>query len=145
MGDKAVSSDFTFEIDGFEQYYLLTKQCPWPELSPQGEIEVPGPLGSKLWQPQQIGTALQGPISLFETAAGHIDQLMVNLIRGGARFNAWIYEGTPERFVRAKRILDCFIQLDSPDRDWENRSQVLTFSGTLFFHHFGEQKTGTGY
>jgi len=82
---------------------------------------------------------------MFETIAGHLDQMMVDLITkggtyasGGATFNAKIYEGTPEKFLRAKRIVDAFIQLDDPDRDWENRSQPLIFNGTLFFHYFGE-------
>lgn len=142
-GDKAINADFAFEIDGFEQHWLLVKQAPWPELSTQGEIEIPSPLGGTLWQQQQIKTALQGPISLFETTAGSVDRMMLDLIRRGGYFDAKIYEGTPNKYLRAKRIVDCFIQLDTPDRDWENRSQVLTFSGTLFYHYFGEVISGT--
>ncbi|MBL8473807.1 MAG: hypothetical protein JNM98_18600 [Rhodocyclaceae bacterium] len=145
LGAKAISSDFSFEIEGFEGSYLLCKQAPWPELAPAGEIEVPAPLGATYWQPQQVKVALQGQISLFETIAGSVDQMMVDLITrggtylgGGCTFNAKIYEGTPTKFLRAKRIVDSFIQMDAPDRDWENRSQVLTFSGTLFYHYFGE-------
>ena len=142
MGDKAINSDFTFEIEGFEGTYLLAKQAPWPELSPQGEIEVPTPLGGKSWQPQQVATAQQGQISLYETTAGAIDDLLVSLLANGGKFNAKIYEGTPDKFLRVKRIQDCFIQMDVPDRDWENRSQPLMFSGTLFYHYFGEVETG---
>lgn len=143
LGAKAISSDFAFEIEGFEQYWLLCKQAPWPELSPTGEIEVANPLGATLWQPQQLKVAHQGQISLMETVAGSIDQMMVNLITSNAaRFNAKIYEGTPTRYLRAKRIQDCFLQLDNPDRDWENRSQVLMFTGTLFYHYFGEVMAG---
>jgi hypothetical protein len=141
-GDKAINSDFAFEIEGFEQNWLLCKQAPWPELSTQGEIEVPSPLGSTMWQQQQLKTAMQGPISMFETVNGAVDKMLVDLIRKGGYFNAKIYEGTPQKFLRAKRIVDCFIQLDTPDRDWENRSQVLTFSGTLFYHYFGETIEG---
>lgn len=138
IGAKVVSSDFTFEIDGHESTYLLFKQAPHPELSPAGEIEVPTPLGATMWQPQQIKVAHQGQVSLMETVAGTIDNMLVNLIVGGGTFNATIYEGTPQRFLRAKRVIDCFMQIDDPDRDWENRSQILIFSGTLFFHYFGE-------
>ena len=137
-GAKAISSDFAFEIEGFEDFYLLCKQAPWPELSPAGEIDVPIPLGASIWQPQQLKINQQGQITMMETVAGHIDQLMVNLITQGGMFNAKIYEGVPNKFIRAKRIIDCFIQMENPDRDWENRSQVLTFSGTIFFHYFGE-------
>lgn len=145
LGAKVISSDFTFEIEGFEGNYLLCKQAPWPELSSAGEIEVPTPLGATAWQPQQLKVAQQGQISMFETVAGNIDQMLVGLITrggtyasGGGTFNAKIYEGTPQKFLRAKRIVDAFIQMDVPDRDWENRSQPLTFSGTLFYHYFGE-------
>lgn len=142
MGAKVISSDFAFEIEGFEGHYLLCKQAPWPELSPQGEIEIPTPLGGTMWQPQQLKVAQQGPISLFETVAGSLDQLLVDLIARGATFNAKVYEGTPQKFLRAKRIVDCFMQMDVPDRDWENRSQPLIFSGTLFYHYFGENIAG---
>lgn len=142
LGAKVISSDFAFEIEGFEQYWLLCKQAPWPEVSPAGEIEVPSPLGASMWQPQQIKIAHQGQITLYETVAGSIDGMLVNLIARGGIFNAKIYEGTPQKYLRAKRIVDCFLQLDNPDRDWENRSQVLTFTGTLFFHYFGDVLAG---
>ncbi len=142
LGAKVVSSDFTFEIEGFEQYFLLCKQAPWPELSPAGEIEVSTPLGAAMWQPQQLKVHQQGQIALMETVAGHIDTMMIDLIVRGGTFNAKVYEGTPQSFLRAKRIVDCFIQLDNPDRDWENRSQVLLFTGTVFFHYFGETLSG---
>jgi hypothetical protein len=34
LGAKVISSDFAFEIEGFEANWLLAKQCPWPEISP---------------------------------------------------------------------------------------------------------------
>lgn len=142
LGAKVISSDFTFEIEGFEQNYLLCKQAPWAELSPAGEIEVTAPLGQTIWQPQQVKTAQQGQITMMETVAGTIDNMMIELIAKGGIFNAKIYEGTPQKYLKAKRIVDCFIQLDNPDRDWENRSQIMLFSGTMFFHYFGEVLPG---
>ena len=142
MGAKVISSDFTFEIDGFEQTYLLCKQAPWAEVSPGGEIEIPGPLGSGAWQPQQAKTHQQGQIALMETVAGSVDNMLINLLTRGGIFNARMYEGTPQKFLRAKRYVDCFIQMDNPDRDWENRSQILLFTGTLFFHYYGEVIAG---
>jgi len=138
LGAKVVSSDFTFEIEGFEAQYLLCKQAPWPELSPTGEIEISTPLGATMWQPQQLKVAQQGQISMYETVAGHVDQTLIGLITRRGLFNAKIYEGTPQKYLRAKRIIDCFLQMDVPDRDWENRSMPLLFSGTLFYHYFGE-------
>lgn len=142
LGRKAINSDFTIEIEGYEGMFLLTKQCPWPVLTTGGEIEVPTPLGSTVWEAQQVKTAQQGAISFMETAAGDIDQMLVDLIKDGGYFNAKIYEGTPKKYLRYKRIEDCFIQLDPVDRDWENRSQVLTFSGTMFYHYYGDVTEG---
>lgn len=142
LGKKVVNSDFSLEIEGFEQNYLLAKQCPWPDVSVAGEIEVPSPLGATLFEPQQLKVAKQGQVSFMETVAGSVDQMLVDIIAKGGTFNAWIYEGTPTKYLRRKRIVDCFIQVDDPDRDWENRSQVLMFSGTMFFHYFGETESG---
>lgn len=142
LGRKAISSDYTIEIEGFEDMYLLTKQCPWPVLSTTGEIEVPMPLGAAMWEQQQTKVNMQGPIAFFETVAGSVDQMLVDIIANGGRFNAKIYHGVPSKFVQAKRIIDCFVQIDNPDTDWENRSQVLMFSGTMFYHYFGETIAG---
>jgi hypothetical protein len=138
LGYKAISSDFALEIVGYEEMYLLCKQAPWPDLTPQGEIEVTMPLGASRWQPQQVKPAQQGAITLMETMKGHISSTLLSIIADGGTFDATIYEGTPQNFLRKKQIWDCFMQLDNPDRDWENRSQILQFSGTLFFHYYGE-------
>lgn len=149
LGAKIINADFTLEIEGFEGNYLLCKQAPWPELSPAGEIEVPTPLGAAVWQPQQLQVHQQGAITMMETMAGSIDKMMIELItRGGnyangaTTFNAKIYEGTPQKHLRYKRIVDAFIQMENPDRDWENRSQILLFSGTIFYHYYGETEAG---
>lgn len=138
MGAKVVNSDFTFEIAGFEQSYLLCKQAPWPVLSSGGEIEVFTPLGGQKWQPQQLKTAQQGPITMSETVAGSVDKLFLDILARGGTFDATVYEGTPSKYLRAKRLRSCFLVLDNPDRDWENRAQILQFTGTLFFDYFAE-------
>lgn len=142
MGDKAVSSDGALEIEGFEGMWLLTKQFPWPVTSSQGEIEIPMPMGSNSAQPQQAKTYHQGQVTFFETTANHVSSMMLDMLKSGGRFNAKVYEGTPESFVRAKPLRDCFLVLDDADRDWENRSQVLTISGTIHYHYFGDDLPG---
>ncbi|WP_289172072.1 hypothetical protein [uncultured Parasutterella sp.] len=149
MGAKAINSDFTIVIDGHEDAYLLCKQAPWAELSPQGEIEIALPNGSKMNQPQQVLTAQQGQIAIYETIAGAADNLLLALVNssgkytgGHGTFDCWVYEGTPEKYLRAKRYEDCFCQMDPLDRDWENRSQPLMWNGTMFYHYFGEVKEG---
>lgn len=142
MGRKVINSDFTFEIEGHEGLYLLAKQCPDPVLTTGGEIEIPTPLGGTVWEAQQAKTAQQGSVSFLETTAGNINQMLVALLKDGGYFNAKIYEGTPKKHLRYKRIEDCFIQIDPTDRDWENRSQPLTFTGTMFYHFYGEIVAG---
>jgi hypothetical protein len=139
LGDKAVSSDATMEIEGYEDITLLIKQFPWPELSPAGEIEVPMPMGAARWQPQQLKVNQQGQITFMETVRGSIARALQEIQKDGGRFNAVVYEGTPDRFTKKERISDCFVQLDNPDRDFENRAQVLLVSGTIFFHYFGSE------
>lgn len=138
LGDKAISSDAYFEIEGYEDVGLLIKQFPWPELSPAGEIEVAMPMGQAHWQPQQLKVNQQGQVSVYETTAGHAQNLFQNLIANRGIFNAKVYEGTPENYTRVCPIRQCFMVLDNPDRDWENRGQVLMISGSLFFHYFGD-------
>lgn len=137
LGDKAVSSDAVMVIEGFENLQLLFKQFPWPQLSPQGEINVPLPLGLEMVQPQQVKLAQQGAVTCVETVAGHIRQFQEKILNQGARFNAKIYDGTPEDFNTVLPIFQAFIQFDTPDRDWENRGSLLTLSGTMFYHYVG--------
>lgn len=139
MGDKVVSSDATFEIEGFEYLSLLVKQFPWPELSPAGEIEIPMPMGLMRWQPQQLKINQQGPVQIMETKKGHVAKFLEDILIQGAIFNAKVYEGTPENYTRVEPLKSCFMQLDNPDRDWENRSQILLISGTLFYHYLGSE------
>ena len=142
MGAKSISSDAYFLIDGHEDLGLITKQFPWPVLGVAGEIEVPGPLGMASWQPQQLKTNLQGQITFSETVTGRVQRFLDDVVANNGLFNATVYEGTPDTFTRACKIRDCFFQPDLPDRDWENRSQVTTIAGTLFFHFFGEVLPG---
>jgi len=142
IGAKVIASDFALEIEGFEGNWLLAKQCPWPTVTPAGEIEIPTALGAKQWQSQQLDVAQQGQVSLQETVAGSIDNMLIGIIMNGGYFNAKIYEGTPVKYLRYKRIVDCFIRCDPLDRDWENRSQPLMFNGTMFYHYFGEIEEG---
>lgn len=142
LGDKSVSSDAMFVIDGFEHLRLLTKQFPFPVLTPGGEIAIANPMGAEAWQPQQVKVNQQGSITFYETVRGDMQTFIEAIVGIGGRFNAKVYEGSTERFHRAVQIRDCFLQLDNPDRDWENRAQVTTITGTLFFHFFGESIKG---
>lgn len=138
LGDKAISSDFTVVIEGHEGLSVLFKQFPMPILSSAGEIEVPGPLGTKTWQPQQVSTALQGAVAMHETKAGDVRKMNAAILANGGRFNARVYEGTPTNNSGSCRIKNAFFVWDQQDRDVENRTQVVVQSGTVFFHYHGE-------
>lgn len=142
LGNKSVSSDAYFEIEGHEHLGLLTKQFPFPTLGSAGEIEIASPMGAGMWQPQQLKVNQQGQLGFTETVIGHIAKFMEDVVANGGLFQATVYEGTPDKFHRAYKLRDCFFQPDNPDRDWENRSQVTLINGTLFFHFFGERIPG---
>jgi hypothetical protein len=142
MGDKSVSSDAMFVIEGFEHLRLLCKQFPWPTLSSGGEIEIALPNGSIAGQPQQLKPFQQGQVTFYETVRGDLEKFMDEIALQGSRFDAAVYEGTLEKHHRGCNIVDCWVQFDNPDRDWENRSQATTVSGTLFFHYFGDKIPG---
>lgn len=142
LGHKVISSDFTIEIEGFEQYYLLAKQCPWPILITGEAIEVPTVLGAAMWEPSQMKFNQQGAIAFQETLAGHIDKLFLDLITQGGEFNAKIYEGTPQHYLRYKKITKCTINAEPVDRDWENRTQPMMITGNMFYHYYGEVVEG---
>ena len=142
-GRKLINSDFSLEIEGYDSSWLLVKEFPWPELSTGGEIEVPGPLGLAYWEFQQAKVHQQGAITLLENEQGQVDEMLIKMLANGGRVNAKVYQGTPQNYLFYKPIYDMGIQLDNPDRDWDNRSQILTFTGTAFFHYFGEKVMGT--
>lgn len=142
LGDKALASDATMVIEGFEGMSLLIKQFPWPILSTLGEIEVPMPMGIAAWQPAQAKINQQGAIQIMETVGGQAHDFAEEVCARGARFQATVYEGTPDHFTRGLKLVDAFVQLDNPDRDYESRQQILLVSGTIFFMYFGDKVPG---
>ncbi|MEY3760690.1 MAG: hypothetical protein RIR39_2181 [Pseudomonadota bacterium] len=141
-GLNAISSDFTLEIEGQEGLWILTKQAPWVIASSAGEIEIAMPNGGARWERQNQKVNFQGPISFYETQSHKIDKAMMDIIGksgySGGRFNCKVYHGIPNKHVGGKRYENCFMTIESPDTDWENRSQALMITGTLFGHYFGE-------
>lgn len=141
LGERSLQSDSVLVIQGFEFLSLLIKAFPWPVLSTAGEVEGFLPNGQKFWQEQQLETALQGQITITETAAGHAYEAINRLARQG-RFNGTVFEGQPEKFSRAARIEQCFMKIDPADRDHESRSQITQYTGTLFYHFYGDTIPG---
>jgi hypothetical protein len=143
MGDKLVSSDFTFEPVGFETIALLMKGFSIPFISAGEPVEVPLPTGGVMLQPSQIAIHNQTGVSLMETVAGHLDQFSKNVLaRNGGYFDAKIYSGTPDRYFQVWTLRDCFIRIEPAEADTEARTQLLSIGGTLSYHYFGEVQAG---
>ena len=142
IGAPSINSDATFEIEGFEDLLLQAKQFPWPVIGSAGELEVPLPMGGAYWEQQQLKTNQQGPLTFTETVSGMIMRFMSQVVAQGGKFNAKVYEGTPDRFVRGYQLVGCFFVPDVGDRDWENRAQVTQIAGTLFYNFFGKALVG---
>lgn len=142
MGQKSINSDATLEIAGHTDLYLSTKQFPWPNVGPSGEIEYPTPMGGTAAMPAQLKTYQQGPLTFTETTGGRIMRFMEDIVTQGGVFQATVYEGTPDSFSRAYKLQDAFFVPDQTDRDWENRTQLTLITGTLHFHFFGKKIPG---
>jgi len=142
MSKKAVTSDFSFVIKGFEQFRFLVKQVPWAVLSHGEPMEIPCELGLVEWQPTQAKTHLQGAITMMETEDGMVDNMLISMLMQGGEFDAIVYEGTRDKFTRAKRYTKCHTVMEPADRDWESRQQPLLLSGTLYFHYIGDDIPG---
>ncbi|MDG9809411.1 MULTISPECIES: hypothetical protein [Pseudomonas] len=139
MGAKAVQSDATVVIEGYEDMVLLFKQFPWPVATATDVIEYFGPVGQKMVQPQQSKTKQEGPFTIYETVNNHADLFLKNLIEQGGEFNATVYAGRPDDFKMKHEIKKAILVCDTPDRDWENDTSPLMISGTLHYHWFGNQ------
>lgn len=142
QGDKVVNSDFTLVIDGYEESYLRCKQFPVPQISTGEPVEIVTPLGTKYYQAGQVEFARQGSISLYETVLDLSNNLMIDIIKDGGEFNAWVYHGTVENFIWKRRIIKCNLNVESPDADWENRTQPLVLTGQISYHYYDEKEMG---
>ena len=137
LGDRSISSDAQLVIDGFEYLTMLIKSFPWPVVSTAGEVEIYLPSGQKTFQPQVPETGMQGQFILTETVYGHAQDAIIQLA-GGLIFDATAYEGSPDYFTRACVINSCFMKVEPAERDFESRSQVTQYTGTIFYNFFGE-------
>lgn len=148
-GDKRVAADYSLQIDGHEGAWLLCKSQFWPELTVGEGIEVPTPLGAAMWQPSQCKFHQQSQVTFQESRHGIIQAMFESLLMsasaaGAARFNAWVYYGTPENYIQRARIQDAFITAEPVEVDWESRTQLVTVPSTIFYHFYGEYESGAG-
>jgi len=145
LGSTAVSSDFTLNIDGYENSYLLITQAPHMLLGPGEAIDVPDPGGLFHREPSQIKIAGDGQCTIKETVAGHAEDMLLDMLMSGKQFmfDCWLKDGADPNFYRYKwRYRHCFFIPEVTQRDWANRAEIFSRSGTLYFHYFGEREQG---
>lgn len=141
-GQLAVSSDAMIEFAGFEGMALQLQGFPWPVLSSQGSIEVPTPLGGARAIPQQVRTMQEGEVTMQETTAGSVSDMLLAMIAQGGTFNGKVYEGDTTNYKFFLPIYDAFLVVSPTERNWENRSQIVSLTGSLTYHFFGEKIPG---
>ncbi|WP_122558456.1 hypothetical protein [Pseudomonas viridiflava] len=138
LGRKASTADAVLVIQGFEGMQLLCKQFPWPVGTVKDAMESYGPNGQVFFQPTNTKTAYEGPVAFYETQPGTIDKALIAMIESGAVFQATAYAGRPDDSPYSKEIVDAFLVMDTPDRDWESDTPLLC-AGTLKFHWFAQK------
>lgn len=160
QGDMRVSADYSLQIDGFEDHWLFCRTQFWPLLTAGEGIEVPSPLGAAMWQPSQSKFHQQAQVTFQESSSGIIQSMFKDMLvctnqqgsvdgkAGMARFNAWVYYGTPgepEKYIQRARIEHAFIVVDEPvETDWESRTEIITIPGTIYYHFYGQYEDGSG-
>jgi hypothetical protein len=142
IGSKAINSDSYMEIEGHEAIGVLIKQFPWPVFGAGGAFESATPGGGAMWHAEVAKANKQGQVVIDETVGGMVQRFVNDVMKAGGFFNAVVYEGSPEKFYRAYKLKDCLFVPDDTERGWENRTQILSISGNLYYHFFGEEIPG---
>lgn len=142
LGAKVTAAHATLVPIGYEGISMLIKQFPQPVLASGGEIETSLPSGTAAWEQAPLMTRFQGGFSIYETVASSASAFFAAVNAAGGYFDARIYEGTVDRHYKSSLLRRCFVTVEPPDRDSENRQMLLVYTGTLFGHYFGEDKPG---
>jgi hypothetical protein len=137
-GHKRNASTYTLVPAGLEAMYLAFKQFPVPFLSPSGEAaEVAVPGGGATYVATPPDTRFTGGITLMETTSDVVRNFVNWVVAQGGYFDATIYDGTIDAHRGGWKIVGAFFKLDNFDADAENRTQIVTPSGTIWFNYFG--------
>ena len=144
MAPDAAASDATLVIDGYENFYIKAKSFPDPNSGIPANIEVPMPLGNKSYKVSQAQTAFTGSATFIETEKGDVQNMFDEIkFNTGGYFDAWIYTGTPDKYVMRKRIIGCFFEQASPaTRDMQSNTELLQLEGELTGNYFSEIELG---
>ena len=137
LGDKLFSSDAILVPENYPEMFLLFKEFPMPVLSTGEAAEAPLPHGAVAYEVTQLKTNHQGQVSIADTTQKEVEKFLATVRNTKGKFNAWLYEGTQEKYAKAYYLEDCSLALESVGRDTEARQQLLYVTGTIFFVYFG--------
>ncbi|MFZ1890562.1 MAG: hypothetical protein WAU37_00045 [Formosimonas sp.] len=144
LGNKVIDADAQLVIDGFENYSIVAKEFPHPAPLTSGEaIESFGPNGQKFLQASNANTAQQGSIVLYCYDDCHNNgQLDAIKNKMGGSFDAVVYDASAEAHLRAYRIRDAFITIETIKPYQENKTQILKLTEQLWYHYLEERVEG---
>lgn len=141
LGRKLNAGESVFVPVGFNGIELLVKSFSTPYLSGGEAYETFGP-GFRTFDQAQPDTSFQSAITFYDTEAGTTRQFLTDIVAQGGFIDAWIYEGTADRYTAAYLLERCIIKVDPVERDFESRTQSLLISGQISYNFFGTRKPG---
>lgn len=144
IGTDATNSDATLVIIGRENLHVKIKSFPDPTSLPAEPIVVPLPLGNETNKPGQAKTSFSGSASFVETEDRVIERTFTEIkFETGGYFDAWLYHGTPDKFVNRKKLRNCFFAMGAPvQRDFQSNTEILLLEGDITGNYFGEIEEG---
>lgn len=137
LGDKLFSSDAILVPENRPDMFLLFKEFPMPVLSTGEAAEAPLPHGAVTYEVTQLKVNHQGQVSIADTTQKEVEKFIAEVINNKGKFNAYLYEGTQEKYAKAYYLENCSLALEPVGRDTEARQQLLYITGTIFFNYFG--------
>lgn len=121
---------------GMPQYALLIKAFPRPVITRNEPAEVNYAGGMQTGVVSTPKTYYEGSITLIETDSGQ-----------GLAFAEWanaigehdfiMYDGRIDRHMRSHQMFNAKVTLEPFDMDGENRSTIVTMTGTIKYNYFG--------
>ena len=137
LGDKLFSSDAILVPENYPSMFLLFKEFPMPVLSTGEAAEVPMPHGALGYEVTQLKVNHQGQVSIADTTQKEVEKFLAVVRNNKGKFNAWLYEGTQEKYAKAYYLENCSLALETVGRDTEARQQLLYIAGTINYVYFG--------
>lgn len=82
-------------------------------------------------------TRYQGSFQMIETDTGQGAAFAELLVACGGTTNCIVYDGRPDRFLRANELRNCAITIESPEGDAEGVSTIMRLSGQMTYNFYG--------